>query len=411
MRALLEYKPFYRLLWYPVSLFMRLKFNYHPEKLEPEHKPYIILSNHTTDYDPIFLGLSVPELVHYVASDHVFRWGFTSRLLKFLGDPIPRLKSATDIQAVKQVFIKLNEGRSVCIFAEGNRSFGGETVDIPLSIGKLVKRSGVSLITYRIDGGYFSSPRWGKKCRKGIVSGRKVSEYSPERIRDMTSDEINQAIREDLYVNAYDEQLRNLIPYYGSDPAENLELALYICPCCSGIGTLRSNKNKFFCSCGFNLKYTPFGLFESVNGNNPPFSTVLEWFRWQRVKIVEKAEQFFSRYPDEPIFFDNSQLLREVDKAKGSKLRGEGQLYLYKDRLELREKSGRVNTFTIESISDMSIYSRMNLIFTTADRRAYEIKTGVIRSAVKYLDVFNYLKSSKAGSPKPEVPVVLNTDR
>jgi 1-acyl-sn-glycerol-3-phosphate acyltransferase len=396
MKAFLSHKPIFKIFILSLKIFLRLKFRYSFEKIEPAYKPYIVLSNHTTNYDPIMLGISFPELLYYVASDHIFRLGFASKLLKLLVDPIPRLKSAAEIQTVRQVLKKLRKGYSVCIFAEGNRTFSGETSDIPDSIGKLVKLSGAHLITYRIDGGYFSNPRWGKKCRKGTVSGRKVSEYSPEQLMEMPVDELNVMIRRDLYVNAYDEQKRNMAAYVGGDLAENLELALYLCPSCGRIGTLQSSKDHFFCCCGLHLLYTPFGLFESSDMEGPPpFETVLDWARWQSMKIVENAGEYFENSSPKPFFSDRSQLLWQVDKARHSILQGEGTLNFYQDRLELEQEDGKRYPFPWDKVSDMAIYSRAILIFSTTDQKTYEIKSKANLCAIKYVDGFNAMKSNE----------------
>ncbi|MBN1189951.1 MAG: 1-acyl-sn-glycerol-3-phosphate acyltransferase [Dehalococcoidales bacterium] len=396
MKALLHYRPVFGILRIPTIAFLRLKFNFHTEKIEPAHRPYIVLSNHTTNYDPIMVGTSFPEHLHYIASDHVFRWGFYSRLIKLLADPIARLKSSRDVQTVIRVLDKLRKGYSICIFAEGSRTFCGETSDIPVSIGKLVSMSGASLITYRIDGGYFTNPRWGGRYRKGYMSGRKVREYSPQEIKKMTVDELNEVIKRDLYVNAFDEQRTRMASYHGKDIAENLEIALYMCPLCGSIGTLQSRRDRFFCSCGLHLRYTPLGLLESCGSGASPFNTVLDWHRWQRKKIVKKAEDFFRQFPDKPIFFDAAQSLWKIDKANRSELQGEGTLYCYKERLELKQDDGLSHSFSLEKIEDMDIYSRMVLIFSTADQATYEIKSDSSRSAVKYLDVFKHLKSKEA---------------
>lgn len=394
-RPLLRNTTLFRIFLFLLRVFLRLKFNYHFEKVKPKHRPYIVLANHATNYDPIMLGESFPELLHYVASDHIFRLGRVSKLLMFLVEPIPRLKSSTELQTVKQVLNKLRKGFSVCIFAEGNMTFSGETGYIPISTGKLVKLSGVALITYRIDGGYFSNPRWGKKLRKGCMSGQIVSEYSPETISDMTVAELNDVIKKDLYVNAYDEQKVKQIPYQGIDIAENLEIALYLCPLCGRIGTLKSIRDEFYCPCGLHLRYTQYGYFESGEGGDPPFPTVLEWFRWQSTEIEKKTGEFFEEPIGEPFFSDNGQSLWLIGKASHAELQGRGTLYLFNDRLELEQENGSRFSFPLERISDMSIYGRMVLIFTTNDQMTYEIKSDHSRSAVKYLDVFQYYKSNK----------------
>lgn len=213
MKSLYWHRFIYRILKIIIEPFLKMKLNYSYEKAKPTSGPYIVLANHNTDYDPILVGLAFRGQMYYVASEHIFRWGFVSKLINFLVAPIPRVKAKTEIQTVMNILKRLRMGANVCMFAEGNRSFSGETGEIHPATGKLIKKSGVTLITFRLDGGYFTSPRWSKTLRRGKMSGRMVKEYSPEELKSMTSDEVIQAIRNDLYVNAYEEQEKNPVSY------------------------------------------------------------------------------------------------------------------------------------------------------------------------------------------------------
>jgi 1-acyl-sn-glycerol-3-phosphate acyltransferase len=50
------------------------------------------LANHNTDLDPALLALSFPYHMYFVASEHVFRKGFVSWLLKYFFAPISRTR-------------------------------------------------------------------------------------------------------------------------------------------------------------------------------------------------------------------------------------------------------------------------------------------------------------------------------
>ena len=216
------------------------------------------------------VGLAFPDQMYYVASEHIFRWGFISKLINFLVAPIPRVKAITEIQTVINILKRLKAGANVCMFAEGNRSFSGETGVVHPATGKLVKKSGVSLITFRLDGGYFTSPRWSKTLRKGMMKGRMIKEYTPEELKTMTADEVYSAIKSDLYVNAYEEQEKDPVEYTGDKLAENLETALYWCPKCESIATLKSKGDRLFCECGLDLKYDTYGYLTSNNDDKTP---------------------------------------------------------------------------------------------------------------------------------------------
>lgn len=80
---------------------MKLKFGYRYEKPKTKELPetYIVLSNHVTDYDPIFVGMSFRKQMYFVASAHITRWGLASKLLKHCFAPIIRYKGTTAASA------------------------------------------------------------------------------------------------------------------------------------------------------------------------------------------------------------------------------------------------------------------------------------------------------------------------
>ena len=86
-----------------VRLFFWFKFGYTCEKAAnlPDH--FIVLANHTTDFDPLFVALGFREHMYFVASEHVARWGFAYKLLKFFLAPILRYKGSVASTTVKEL--------------------------------------------------------------------------------------------------------------------------------------------------------------------------------------------------------------------------------------------------------------------------------------------------------------------
>jgi len=388
MRALLHHRPVFLVFIGYFKIFLPWKFNMKTQPAEPLNTPCLVLSNHTTNYDPMILGTSFPMLLHYLASDHIFRKGFVSRLLVALVDPIPRLKSTTEVASTKRILQKLRTGDSVCIFPEGNRTWSGETVDIPDSVGKLVKKAGATLVTYHIQGGYLTKPRWSRYYKRGKLTGSVVAVYSSDQIEMMSADELGEAIRKDLYVNAYEDQRQNPVAFRGKNLAEDLELALYLCPRCGSIGTLISKGDTFSCSCGLRLRYTVYGMFEMNDGSLPPYPNVLEWFQWQEASMKSKVQEYVSSGNHAPFFQDASQELYLVERAADQKLVGKGVLEVFGDRIELVEANGEQLVFPWHEINGMSIHGPKVLVFSTEHGESYEVRTDTRRSAVKYLDVF-----------------------
>ncbi len=261
------------------------KFNLSHEDLRLEG-PVLLVPNHVSAWDPLLVAMSLRDKqVYYVASEHLFRLGPVTRVLNALVAPIPRRKASSGADTVKSCLRHLRAGHSVCLFAEGEQCWDGRSGPIFPATGKLAKSSGATLVTYRLEGGYLSLPRWGKGVRRGAVHGHPVGIYPPERLEGMTPREINACIQRDIREDAWERQAQAPIPYRGKRRAEGLERALYACPGCGRVGTLHSRDDRVFCGCGFSRVYTETGFLDPA----APFPTLAEWEDWQRGLLRSRA--------------------------------------------------------------------------------------------------------------------------
>lgn len=275
-------------------LLAKWKLGYTYDKLPKMEEPYILLSNHVSNWDPILVGLSTRSQVYFVASEHISRWKVFP-LLKFIFDPIIRYKGTVGVQTVKEILKKVKEKKSVAFFPEGVRTFDGVTMPIVASTAKVVKRSGLALVTYQLQGGYFASPNWVEKgLRRGYFHGSPVKVYSSEEIKNMSADEVARIINEDLHVDAYAFQIDHHYPYKGDHLAEHLENILFVCPKCHSVHTMRSVNDRFYCeSCGYETVYDKYGTLTSTMDipEKERFTTVRDWSVWQREQVDRKIEE------------------------------------------------------------------------------------------------------------------------
>ena len=392
MKNLLLHQIVYKIARILLMPYIKCRFGFQFEKIIPKEKPYIVLSNHTSAWDPMLVGMSFPKHMYYVASEHIFRKGFLSKLLNLFLAPIMRVKGRTEMRTAINILKSLKSGCNVCMFAEGSSSWNGETSKITAATAKLVKRSGVTLITYRLEGSYLTLPRWAKTIRRGKMQGYPVHEYASDELSGMTSEEIEGIINEDLYVNAYVSNEKSPVMYRGKNLAENLETVLYVCPHCGEIATLKSKVDIFECTCGLSLNYNTYGNFESRTSVAAPFKTILEWDKWQNNYIQNKVEYYRSLPADTPITSDAEQFLYQFEVGSSTKLIGRGILSLYNDRLVLEDSSiGQRRIFPLYEITDMALMQQTLLTFTVGGKNYYEIKSKYPRSGLKYLMLCNYL--------------------
>lgn len=366
-----------------IKQIVRIKFNFRTGRQRLDGS-FILLCNHVTDWDPLLVSAAFRTQMYFVASEHIFRLGWVSRLLYWLVAPIARQKGGSAAGTVKAIMRTVKEGQNVALFPEGNRTWDGVTRPFPASTGKLVRSCGCTLVTYRLRGGYFSSPRWaGKRTHRGRMSGELMGVYPPEQLRAMTVSQINDLIARDIYEDAYATQTAENVAYNHEALAEDLETLLFVCPVCGKMHTLRSAGDRFRCeSCGMETRFTPTGYFE---GGGLPFTTVKEWNAWQE----EQLREYIAAHREGLVFSDDGIELTEVQSGRGGTVLGTGELRLYGDRMEL---PGGISV-PLGEITGMSMQGAMKLFLSTDDHH-FQLLPAQTRCMLKYLTACGLLGAS-----------------
>ena len=375
-RAVIE---FARLIYDP---YLRIKYRYKFEKVDYRKGNFIALANHTTNLDSMFLGISFKQHMYFVAGEQLFRMGWISTLLRVFLNPIKRMKAKTEAKTAVNMLRALQAGHNICMFPEGSCTWNGETSTIIQSTAKLIKKAGVTLITYRVEGGYPTMPRWSKSIRPGRMTGVIGNIYEPEQLKIMTVDEIYNKICEDLYVNSV--TMSDKYEYKGKTLAENLETALFICPKCNGISTYTSKNDMFTCTCGVKLKYDTHCRLNDMEHKDFPFISVLEWDKWQREWVINNITKL-KENPDTVITSDINQDLYTYTDNETTEHILTGTMALYPDRFVFKDnKKDKEVIIKLEDITDIAIVTMTTLTFSCSDIH-YEIKCKIPRSALKYL--------------------------
>lgn len=375
---------FWRLVLHPVRLLMLLKFGFRPGPApELPEGGCLILSNHTTTWDPLLIGCALQKQMYFVASEHIFRLGLATWFLKRYFAPIARLKGSTDAAAAANMLRELRKGNRVMLFPEGNTTWTGRSMAMHPSVSRMARMCGVPVVTYRLVGGYLTHPRWCGGTRKGKMRGDVVNIYTPEQLKAMSKEEVEQCLSRDIFEDAYATQEKEPVRYKGRHRAERLETVLYKCPCCGKIAGLHSKGARFWCDCGLNLEFDEYGAFQSKTGQ-VPFKNTLEWDDWQEKEMEKLAESL----GEEPAFWDEDQSLWQQEGHTQHQVAA-GRLCLFKERLTLGEKS-----FPLAEISSISMFGREHVVFS-AGPNTYEIKSPYSRSGRKYMTLIQYLKAKR----------------
>ncbi|MBR3643749.1 MAG: 1-acyl-sn-glycerol-3-phosphate acyltransferase, partial [Parasporobacterium sp.] len=368
----------HKIVWRILTIFLRpficFRFNMKSEQLNIDG-PIILVPNHVTSWDPLLVAACLPKKqIYFVASEHIFRLGFISKLINWLVAPIPRKKAAYGTDTIRDCIRRFKQGKSICLFAEGEQSWDGKNNPVFSATGKLVKTSGATLVTFRLEGAYLCLPRWRKKLRRGKVFAHPIGIYPPEKLRSMKPEEINQLINRDIYEDAWERQRIHPVHYKGKHIAEGMESVLYLCPECRRVGTIETKDDQVFCSCGFRLRYTDTGFFSP----DSPFVTIADWEQWQRKQLC--SGNFL--YSGTELFSDEEIELSIIKNDHSEKVCTVGKLIQYNDSLDCGEYH-----FPLNEIGGLALV-QAHLLLMSYQGDYYQFRTRKCANLRKYFEVW-----------------------
>lgn len=371
MDAKIRYRRIWKMLYAVAHGYIKNRFKLSNEQYELEG-PHLIIGNHVTNWDPLLMAMSFPKNhIHFVASEHLFRLGWVSKLINYLVAPIPRRKGANGAATTMDCLRKMRGGSTVCIFGEGETTWDGRTKTIFPATGTLARACGATLITYRLEGGYLTAPRWAKNQRKGRMRGYIVNRYTPEELKKMTPAQIEALINRDIYEDEWARQKTDPVKYRGKNLAQDIEVAAFLCPKCKKIGTVHGEGDRVKCSCGLDIALTEYGTFEPAE----PFENMAEWNQWQHEQL--RSGDFVH---GETLFADPGMTLFHYTAGvrKGETIES-GEMSMDETRLRMGARS-----FPLAEIGDMALIQRRKLAFMHGEDY-YEIKADKPRCLRKYL--------------------------
>lgn len=117
---------FYQFARFLLSVVFHIVFNVKAEGKEnlPKRGGYILASNHRTDMDPVFIGISILKTLTFMAKIELFQLPLVGFIFHWVGAfPVERGKG--DTGAVDFAIKTVNDGKALAMFPEGTRSRDG----------------------------------------------------------------------------------------------------------------------------------------------------------------------------------------------------------------------------------------------------------------------------------------------
>jgi len=362
-----NYRAFNKLVRFTYGLWLRAFFRIEASGEDDARAlppPYIIVSNHVTVLDPFILSLFLKEPVYWITGDGNMRTRLMRALLRLVGS-IPKSKAIPDRETISWTVDVIRRRRGVVgIFPEGEQTWSGVTQPLIPATAKLLKLLKVPVLAASIKGGYSSLPRWSTAARRGEIRVEFKLLFGTDELGALSPEEIAPRLDAALAHDeaAWEEGAR--VPYLALRRAEHLELALFMCPRCDAVGSLRGRRSRLNClSCGMALRLDPTGRFRARPGELPPFPNIRDWDRWQAGAFRSFVEAAAARRPGAPIFSDPGAMMLRGRKMNPLRRLRSGTLILYPDRIELATLLGERLRFPLGEIEGASVLKRATFEF------------------------------------------------
>lgn len=351
--------------------------------------PVIVMINHACAYDPLLVTAAFrKKRLSFVASEHLLRTKLGA-VVDTIASIIPHRKGDNTTRTSLSMIRKIRSGESVFIAPEGEQTWNGVSGKVMPYTGRLIKKSGATLVTYRIEGAYLALPRWAEHPRKGKVYGYPVGVYSPEELNEMSADEVESVIARDLNFDVWewqDSQPEGRISYkcFRGGIAEGLERAVCVCPSCGKIGNLETGGSEIRCGCGMKMRLADTGFFEKSDR----FSTIHEWEKFDR-DVIRQMITSSGKYGialagpgnDCELFMDEDVELYIIEKEHKDELIGTGRI-----SLNLTDKGLVLKTpftdFRYDELTGMDMVLSNRLLFSDGSGY-YEIRAQKSGSGTK----------------------------
>ncbi|WP_129724591.1 lysophospholipid acyltransferase family protein [Xylanivirga thermophila] len=177
-------------------------FLFAPRVIDKESFPStggaIVYSNHTSNFDPVILGIVLPRPISFMAKAELFQNPIISWVLKGLG-AFPIKRGQADIASIKKSLQILRNQQILGIFPEGTRNkSGSELGTFANGIASIAHKAKVPVVPVAIKGGYKPFKRITVTIGQPIYFDEFQHQKSSKELLDNMSSQMENALKEML---------------------------------------------------------------------------------------------------------------------------------------------------------------------------------------------------------------------
>lgn len=134
----------------------------------PLKGPFILVANHQSILDPIIVQVHCPRPLHTLTKSTQFNKRPFGWLLPRI-NALPTRRYRVDPQVVRMMLSRLEAGRGVGIYPEGERSWDARLQPFRRGTIRVLLKAGVPVVPCGVVGSYDVWPRWSRRPRRHRV--------------------------------------------------------------------------------------------------------------------------------------------------------------------------------------------------------------------------------------------------
>jgi ribosomal protein L37AE/L43A len=217
-------------------------------------------------------------------------------LLRAVGGICTR-KFTRDVNLVKSMLHARDNGDIVVLFPEARYSLCGTSAILPDSLGRMVRKMNIPVVTLIMHGHHINSPYWhvGNRKVKPVAAEMKLL-FTQAETQELSIDEINTKLADSFIYDDFAWQKTTGIRVKADNRAEGLHKVLYQCPSCNTEYSMTSSKNILQCRhCQKTWEMSTLGDLHAQTGETE-FTHIPDWYEWERANVrreVEAGTYFF----------------------------------------------------------------------------------------------------------------------
>ena len=170
--------------------------SYGRENIPPDG-PFVLISNHQSFLDPMLCGIPLKRQVSFLARESLFKHWFFGRAIASV-NTIPVKQDQADISAIRRAIDILKQGRGICLFPEGTRSWDGKITPFKPGFGLLCRRGAAAIVPVVVDGAFECWPRHKKLFSYGPIVVSFGKAISAEQAKNMGDEKLAEVLTETL---------------------------------------------------------------------------------------------------------------------------------------------------------------------------------------------------------------------